>query len=68
MSGDVTAKGGTTMGKMGDWHIEMQEDALDMTREEWTEKHGESCIEIYNKTRAELDLGDQQFEFHFGIS
>jgi hypothetical protein len=56
------------MGKMSDWHIEMQEDALDMTREEWTEKHGESCIEIYNKTRAELDLGDQQFEFNFGIS
>ena len=29
-----------------------------MTRDEWTAKHGESCIDIYNKLRAEwLDEG-----------
>ena len=37
------------MGKVKDWLIEMEEDALCMTREEWTAKHGESCIDIYNK-------------------
>jgi len=41
------------MGRVSDWLIEMEEDALCMTREEWTAKHGESCIDIYNKLRAE---------------
>ena len=41
------------MGRVSDWLIEMEEDAFCMTRDEWTAKHGESCIDIYNKLRAE---------------
>ena len=36
------------MGKVKDWLIEMQEDAVCMTREEWVDKHGESVIDVYN--------------------
>tara|TARA_R100001086_G_scaffold193773_1_gene110745 strand:- start:700 stop:933 length:234 start_codon:yes stop_codon:yes gene_type:complete len=46
------------MGRVSDWLIEMEEDAFCMTRDEWTAKHGESCIDIYNKLRVEwLDEG-----------
>ncbi len=41
------------MGRVSDWLIEMEEDAFCMTRDEWTAKHGESCIDIYNKLRME---------------
>ena len=51
-------KWGREMGRVSDWLIEMEEDAFCMTRDEWTAKHGESCIDIYNKLRAEwLDEG-----------
>ncbi len=36
------------MGKVKDWLIEMQEDAMCMTRDEWVDKHGESVIDVYN--------------------
>jgi len=36
------------MGRVKDWLIEMQEDAAEMSREEWMEKHGESAVEVYN--------------------
>ena len=49
MSGDVTAKGRTTMGKVSDWMIEMEEDASYMTRQEFMDKHGETVAEIYDE-------------------
>ena len=39
------------MGKVKSWVMDMEEDAIDMTREAWCEKHGESLIEVYNETR-----------------
>ena len=36
------------MGRVKDWMIEMQEDAVDMSRDEWMTKHGESVIEVYD--------------------
>ena len=56
MSGDVTAKGRTTMGKVSDWMIEMEEDASYMTRQEFMDKHGETVAEVYD----ELQLKWQQ--------
>ena len=35
------------MGKVKDWMIEMQEDAADMSRDEWMTKHGETVVEVY---------------------
>jgi|TARA_R110000851_G_C12645087_1_gene519503 hypothetical protein len=36
------------MGKVKDWMIEMQEDAADMSRDEWMTKHGETVVEVYD--------------------
>jgi len=39
------------MGKVKAWVMDMEEDAIDMTVEEWTDKHGESLIEVYHEAR-----------------
>jgi hypothetical protein len=35
------------MGRVKDWLIEMEENALDMTREEWIQNYGADLIKIY---------------------
>jgi hypothetical protein len=42
------------MGKVKAWLMDMEEDAMSMTREEWCEKHGESLIEVYNEARQKF--------------
>ncbi len=39
----------TTMGKVSDWLIEMEEDASYMTRQEFIDKHGETVIDLYDE-------------------
>ncbi len=39
------------IGKVKAWIMDMEEDAIDMTREAWCERHGESLIEVYNEAR-----------------
>ena len=39
------------MGKVKAWLMDMEEDAMSMTREAWCDKHGESLIEVYNEAR-----------------
>jgi hypothetical protein len=39
------------MGKVKAWVMDIEEDAIDMTVEEWTDKHGESLIEVYYEAR-----------------
>jgi len=56
------------MGKVKDWVIEMEQDALYLTREEWTDKHGESAVEVYNKIQAELKFGEHFTEWNFGVN
>ena len=48
------------MGRVKDWLIEMQEDAAEMSRDEWMEKPGESAVEIYNDVHRAIqgDLFD----------
>ena len=62
MSGGVTAKGKTTMGRVKDWMIEMQEDAVDMSRDEWMTKHGETVVEVYDDVQRHIqgDLFDEE--------
>ena len=55
------------MSKMGDWVIELQEDCIYLSREEFAKKHGEMFTYIYdeqlgiipghqsNKTRSYID-------------
>ena len=42
------------MGKVKSWIMDMEEDAIDMTIEEWTAKHGESVIEVYHEARRKF--------------
>jgi len=37
------------MSKMGDWVIEMQEDCIYLSREEFAEKHGDMFVYIYDE-------------------
>jgi hypothetical protein len=39
------------MGKVKSWIMDMEEDAVDMSVEEWCAKHGESLIEVYHEAR-----------------
>ena len=36
------------MSKTGQWVLQMQEDANDMTREEFIKKHGEAQVDIWD--------------------
>jgi len=42
------------MGKVKAWLMDMEEDAIDMTVEEWCEKHGESLIDVYHEARRKF--------------
>ena len=42
------------MGKVNAWVLDMEEDAIDMTVEEWTAKHGESVIDVYHEARRKF--------------
>ena len=48
------------MGRVKDWLIEMQEDAAEMSREEWMTKHGETVVEVYEDVQRNIqgDLFD----------
>ena len=37
------------MSKTGQWVLEMQEDAWDLTREEFVAKHGEHNVDIWDQ-------------------
>lgn len=37
------------MGRVKDWVIEMEENAIDMTREEWIQNYGVDYVKIYEE-------------------
>ena len=41
------------MGRVKDWLIGMEEDALEMTREEWISNYGADLIKIYEDVNNE---------------
>lgn len=43
------------MSKVGQWVFEMQEDASQMTLEEFIDKHGESQADVWHEVWAEAD-------------
>ena len=43
------------MSKVGQWVFEMQEDASQMTLEEFIEKHGESQADVWHQVWEEAD-------------
>mgnify|MGYP003152369146 FL=1 len=42
------------MGKLNDWLIGREEDATWMSREEWSDKHGTSNVDIYDRVNDEI--------------
>jgi len=44
------------MSKTGQWVFEMQEDAYDMTLEEFVEKHGEMALSIWYECQEEHSM------------
>ncbi len=43
------------MSKTGQWVFEMQEDASQMTLEEFIEKHGQTAKDVWHEVWAEAD-------------
>ena len=43
------------MGRFKDWLIEMEQDAVDMSRDEWMTKHGETIVEVYDDFQNRRD-------------
>ena len=57
------------MGKVKAWLMDMEEDAMDMSREAWVEKHGMSCVKVWEDVRRlmeleQLEVQDGQFVRH----
>tara|TARA_S200002703_G_scaffold98369_1_gene85046 strand:+ start:443 stop:652 length:210 start_codon:yes stop_codon:yes gene_type:complete len=49
------------MSKSGAWFLEMQEDASDMDREHFVEKHGAHNVDIWDEVNEELgNIADMQ--------
>ena len=42
------------MGKVKDWLIGMQEDAMWMSRDSWAAKHGASNLRVYDEVQEEM--------------
>ena len=54
------------MGKIKAWLMEMEDDALDMTREEFIKKHGKFYVEVWTKVQTcreleQLEIQDGKF-------
>lgn len=46
------------MGKVGQWLLQMQEDAAEMTAEEFIKKHGKHNVDIWVKEQWQFGDGD----------
>ena len=49
------------MSKTGSWYLEMQQDASDLTKDEFIKKHGEHNLHIWTEVHEELgDIEEMQ--------
>tara|TARA_R100001460_G_scaffold63736_5_gene103941 strand:+ start:192 stop:428 length:237 start_codon:yes stop_codon:yes gene_type:complete len=49
------------MSKTGAWYLDMQEDAGNLTKDEFIKKHGEHNLDLWNEVHEELgDLEEMQ--------
>ena len=53
------------MGKVKAWLMDMEEDAMDMSREAWVAKHGMSCVRVWEDVRRLMEL--EQLEVGWAI-
>ena len=52
------------MSKTGAWVLDMQEDAYDMTREEFILKHGVSCVDVWEDVHNPPNIPDEPFDIN----
>jgi len=50
------------MSKMGDWVLDMQQDMVDLTREQFIAKHGEMFAYLYDEFKEEHDNAKSRSE------
>ncbi len=43
------------MGRVKDWIIGMEEDAMSMSRESWAEKHGAHNLSVFDEAREKYE-------------
>ena len=56
------ALGSGIMSKMGDWVLDMQQDMVDLTREQFIAKHGEMFAYLYDEFKEEHDNAKSRSE------
>tara|TARA_R100001198_G_C5034867_1_gene98641 strand:+ start:198 stop:434 length:237 start_codon:yes stop_codon:yes gene_type:complete len=44
------------MSKTGQWFLEMHEDAIDMTKEEFISEHGKGQVHIWEEVQEKMDI------------
>lgn len=42
------------MSKVGQWIMEMEEDATCMTADEFSKKHGSNCMDVFERIQGEM--------------
>jgi|TARA_R110001592_G_C12582125_1_gene693616 hypothetical protein len=52
------------MSKTGAWVLGMQEDAYDMTKEEFILKHGVSCVDVWEDVHNPPNIPDEPFDIN----
>lgn len=43
------------MSKIGQWNLQMEEDASDMSKDEFVKKYGDSNVDVWNKVNSSLE-------------
>lgn len=43
------------MSKIGQWNLQMEEDATDMSKDEFVKKYGDSNVDVWNKVNSSLE-------------
>ena len=51
-----------TEGKVKDWVMDMEQDATEMSREEFIKKHGQSYVDIYDKVQKEKEFESKEMK------
>lgn len=49
------------MGKVKSWLMDMEEDAADMSMEDFVQKHGKNQTDIWVRVRREMEVDDDEF-------
>ena len=43
------------MSKIGQWNLQMEEDASELSKDEFVKKYGDSNVDVWNKVNSSLE-------------